>query len=893
MGSHTTNKPCILYLDAVPEQCRDFKDIFGGDFTVFVASSPAKAHDLLRRHDILAVIGAQSSGDSSILHFFAEIRASFQDVFRILLLDKALADQQTYLAAINQANVYHLFTRPYEPAEMRVVLQHGLDTLTQKRQLQTKIRHIEIEEASRLAEDANQHKSRFLADMSHEIRTPLNAIVGMAHLIAETTLSNKQLEYINKITQASRNMLDIINDILDLSKIEAGKLELKESEFNLEDILQNVTDIAPLKRQHHSVELIVSTAPDVPTTLLGDPLRLSQILVNLVTNAVKFTDMGEIVISTEVLQKTEEYVDLRFSVMDTGIGMTAQQQAVIFEAFQQADNASCHDYSGTGLGLTISRLLVGIMGGTMQVESRLGQGSTFSFELSLGRPAAERGGTDHLPESLRHMRVLVVDDHPTVRKIFNIHLQSLHLRVTLAGSGHEALDLIDQAEADNDPFRLIICDWQMPGLNGIECARRILAHTGLSLRPTIIMVTAYDSVDIHRQTEELSLNGLLIKPVNKQNLVESILAAFNKKRGPTPQTQVESAPAEALKKIVAGTEILVAEDNSINRQVTREILESWGVTATMAHNGHEAVELVKKNSFDLLLLDIQMPVMDGFETCREIRKWEQHSQRRRLHGPLPIIAMTAYAMNGDREKCLAIGMDDHIAKPLAPDNLFDILVTWLAKPTGKDEDAAIPVRRQQSIPPDLPGIDQVSALRRLAGNKLLYRNLLIQFAGDYREILPLIEKYIDKCNWPEATKLVHTLKSVAGNIGALEVVQATTLLEKELRQKGPDTKAYFKILTEKLLPIQQSLAKAFHELNGQHQQQSIGAALATEESRMKQLTMFINSSAPEAKPLFYILKPTLLSIATDETWQLQEFLEEDDFEQAGHAMQEILRIPEQ
>lgn len=893
MGSSTTDKPCILYLDAVPEQRRDFKEIFATDFTVLVAASPEKAHDLLRRHDILAVVGDQPAGDSSILHFFAEIRASFQDVFRILLLDAAHVDQQTYLTAINQANVYHLFTRPFEPAEVRLVIHHGLDSLNQKRQLQAKIRHIEIEEASRLAEDANQHKSRFLADMSHEIRTPLNAIIGMAHLIAETSLSNKQLEYINKINQASRNMLDIINDILDLSKIEVGKLKLKEKEFTLEDILQNVTDIAVIKRLHPSVELIVSTGADVPATLIGDPLRLTQVLINLVTNAAKFTDMGEIIISTELLQKEEDHVDLRFSVMDTGIGMTAPQQAVIFEAFQQADNAPCHDYSGTGLGLTISRLLVGIMGGTLQVESRLGQGSTFSFELTLARPAADRGGSDHLPEDLRHMPVLVVDDHPTVRKIFRIHLQSLHLQVTLAASGHEALALIDQAEADNEPFQLIICDWQMPGLNGIECARRILAHTGLSRQPAIIMVTAYDSADIHRQAEELGLSGLLFKPVNKQRLVQTILTAFNKKRVAAPPKQVDASPAEELKKVIAGAEILIAEDNSINRQVTREILESWGVTATMAHNGHEVVELVKKGRFDLLLLDIQMPVMDGFEACRQVRQWEQHSPRRRLQGPLPIIAMTAYAMGGDREKCLATGMDDHLAKPLDPDNLFDILVTWLAKPAGKDKDATIPVRRRQSIPPDLPGIDQVSALRRLAGNKLLYRNLLIQFAGDYREILPLIEKYIDKYNWPEATKLVHTLKNVAGNIGALEVVQATTLLEKELRQKGPDTKAYFKILTEKLLPIQQSLAEAFHELSGQRRQQSIGAALADEQGRMKQLTMFINSAAPEAKPLFYILKPTLLSLATDETWQLQEFLEEDDFEQAGHAMQEILRITDQ
>ncbi|MBU0680343.1 MAG: response regulator [Proteobacteria bacterium] len=887
MSALVPDKPCVLYLNGKPENRQEFVDNFGTELFILTAASAEEGHTLLCQHDVQAVIGTLDLPDGSIINFFSEIRASFQDVFRILILDKA--DSEICIPAVNQAHVYHIFITPYDREEMKVVIHRGVEILKQKRLLEKQIRHIEIEEASRMAENANRLKSQFLANMSHEIRTPLNAIIGMAHLTLETTLSHKQIDYINKIHQASRNMLDIINDILDLSKIEAGKLELNPSEFNLEDILQNVTDIASINDRQSNVELIVATAPEVPTSLIGDPLRLSQILINLVNNATKFTDMGEIIISTEVVDKNDDHVTLRFSVMDTGIGMTPNQQGKIFEAFLQADNTTTNHYGGTGLGLTISRLLVGLMGGSLQVKSQLGQGSTFTFDLPFARPASQIACSDHLPESLIGMEVLVVDDNPTVQKIFKIILESFALKVTIAGSGEEALILIDKAAEDGTPFRLIICDWQMAGLNGIECARKVLNNTKLPFKPAIIMVTAYEANDIYRKTEELGLDGLLFKPVNKQTLFEGIIAAFNKKIVPSILTEPDKKIEKDLKKTIANAEILMAEDNDINRQVAQEILESWGSSVTVAHNGHDAVELVKNQHFDLILMDIQMPVMDGFEACRSIRKWEQSSDSRRMHGPLPIIAMTAYAMSGDKEKCLAVGMNDHVAKPLEPKNLFATLVKWLPNPENIENYSQESARPSTTIPSALPGIDQVSALRRLAGNKLLYRNLLIQFASDYREILPLIEKYIIAGNLTEASKIVHTLKGVAGNIGALEVVQSATILDRELRNKGENTAAFFKILKEKLIPLQKFLAEAFHELNDQLlYEQCITSSLIDQQTRIKQLSMFINNSAPEAKQLFYILKPTLLSVATDDTWQLQEFLEQDDFEQAKEAMAAIL-----
>lgn len=886
MSPQAPDKPCVLYLDGNPDKRQAFTDTFSSNLAVLTAGSADEGNALLCQHDVQAVIGALKLTDGSIINFFSEIRASFQDVFRILVLDQV--DPETCINAINLAHVYHIFTEPYDREEMQTIIQRGVEILNQKRLLEKQIRHIEIEEASRMAENANRLKSQFLANMSHEIRTPLNAIIGMAHLTLETTLSQKQQDYISKIHQASRNMLDIINDILDLSKIEAGKLELNMGEFNLEDLLQNVTDITAINGRQSNVELIVSTDPAVPPNLIGDPLRLSQTLINLVNNATKFTDMGEIIIGTELVSKDDHRVTLRFSVMDTGIGMTANQQDKIFEAFLQADTSTSNQYGGTGLGLTISRLLVGMMGGNLQVVSELGQGSTFSFELTFDRPASNIACADHLPENLMSMEVLVVDDNPTVQKIFKIILESLSLRVTIASSGEEALALIDQAADDGAPFQLILCDWQMAGLNGIECARKILANDKLPFRPAIIMVTAYEANDIYRQTKELGLDGLLFKPVNKQNLFEAIIKAFDRKIVPSPLPE-PGQEKEDLKKPIENADILMAEDNDINRQVAQEILETWGASVTVAHNGLEAVELVKAQHFDLVLMDIQMPIMDGFEACRRIRQWEQSSDRRRSHGALPIIAMTAYAMSGDKEKCLEAGMDDHIGKPLEPKSLFATLIKWLPSAEKTQESGKQASRPSSTIPSTIPGVDQVTALRRLAGNKLLYRNLLIQFASDYREILPLIEKYITNENWQEASKIVHTLKSVAGNIGALEVVQSATILDRELRHKGKNTAAFFKILKEKLIPIQKFLAEAFHELSDQLlYEQSVTSSLAEQQERIKQLAMFINSSAPEAKQLFYILKPTLLSVATDDTWQLQEFLEQDDFAQARETMATIM-----
>lgn len=886
MPPQTLSKPCVLYLNGDPEKRGEFTENFSADFTVLSAASTEEGKGLLRQHDVQAVIGTLDLAEGSIINFFSEIRASFQDVFRIIVLNKV--NEEIAISAVNQAHVYHIFTDPYDLDEMKVIIQQGLDILHQKRLHEKQIRHIEIEEASRMAENSNRLKSQFLANMSHEIRTPLNAIMGLTHLTLETALSNKQLDYISKINQASQNMLDIINDILDLSKIEAGKLELNLSEFYLEDILQNITDIVSTKDRQSNVELIVSTDPEVPANLNGDPLRLSQVLINLVNNATKFTDMGEIIIGTEVVDRNEQQVTLRFSVMDTGIGMTAKQQASIFEAFHQANTSTNTKYGGSGLGLTISRLMVGLMGGNLQVESQLGQGSTFSFELTFDQPSSDIAFADHLPESLRNMNVLVVDDNHTVQKIFKIILESFSLNVTIASSGEEALDLIDKAANDGNLFKLVICDWQMAGLNGIECARKILTNKKLPFTPAIIMVTAYEAHDIYEKTETLGLDGLLFKPVNKQYLFDGIIKAFNQKIVPTllpPHQDIE----EDLKKSLANADILMAEDNAINRQVAQEILESWGASVTVANNGYEALQLVKSQHFDLVLMDIQMPIMDGHEACRKIRQWEHGSDRRQKHGPLPIIAMTAYAMSGDKEKCLASGMSDHVAKPLEPKNMFATLVKWLPTKEKLQNGQKEKPRPSTTIPSQLIGIDQVSALRRLAGNKLLYRNLLIQFASDYREILPLIEKYIINGNWPEASKLVHTLKSVAGNIGALEVVESATILERQLRNNGENIAAYFKILKEKLMPIQKSLAETFHELSDQlFYEQAITSSLAEQQPRINQLAMFINSSAPEAKQLFYILKPTLLSVATDDTWQLQEFLEQGDFEQAREAMAAIL-----
>lgn len=658
----------------------------------------------------------------------------------------------------------------------------------------------QLKEAMLEAQTANESKSNFLANMSHEIRTPMNAIIGMTNLVQKTELTAKQENYLRKIDGAAHSLLGIINEILDFSKIEAGHLDIESINFNLEDVVNNVATVVGPKGAEKGLEVLCQTRREVPLYLVGDPLRLGQVLTNLLNNAVKFTEKGEIVMVIELVETLANEVILRFSVRDSGIGLSQEQISKLFQPFTQADASTTRKFGGTGLGLTISKRLVELMNGEIGVESEPGVGSTFYFTARFG-VKEEMENKRTVSRRLEGMRVLVIDDNQVSRDILSTMLEEVSFQVGVAASGAEG---IAELEAAKEPYEVVVMDWKMPGMDGVETARRIKSNPNLTHFPSIIMVTAYGKDETIYEVEGGVLDGFLTKPVTPSRLLDSIMVVLGEEDVLGRQTSDEPT-TDTWVLALKGAQVLLAEDNEINQEVAIALLKEVGVVVTVANNGAEAVEKVNDAEFDAVLMDIQMPKVSGFEATEQIRQDSRFKD-------LPIIAMTAHAMTGVREQVLAGGMNDYITKPVDPEHLYSTLAKWVGQST---KEAAIEQTKQSTEGGgivSLPGIDVESGLTRVAGNWKLYLKLLRMFRDQFKEAVAELEESIQRGEFEKARGLAHSIKGVAANVGADAVSHAAGQLEKSFRDKSTDNlKTEMEIFGEKLTETLVSVASLEEE----------------------------------------------------------------------------------
>jgi signal transduction histidine kinase/DNA-binding response OmpR family regulator/HPt (histidine-containing phosphotransfer) domain-containing protein len=649
------------------------------------------------------------------------------------------------------------------------------------------------------AEAANQSKSDFLASMSHEIRTPINAVLGMLYLALKSgDLTSTLRERLRKAEGAAKSLLGIINDILDFSKIEAGKLEVESIEFDLESVVQQLVDTLVVPAEKKGLEFLVNYGISIPTRLLGDPLRIGQILLNLCSNAIKFTETGEVELSMTQQPVDDKELILVIKVRDSGIGMSPEQQQRLFQKFTQADQSNTRRFGGTGLGLTISKNLAGLMGGDVWIEhSATGQGTTMGCKIRLGIVPQSQAYGQHLQVAagtlLAGVRALVVDDNAVSRTILSENLRQFRVEVDCLASGVLAIEHLEQSKIT--PYDLVLMDWCMPELNGNETTQRIRANPRIPIQPKVVMVTAHSREEVILSAEEAYVDAFLTKPVSPSVLLDTCLSVLGRGRlfKPAPISRDETTADRAASYV--GAQILLVEDNEINREFAEELLRSLEIVVSIAVNGLEAVEMVKQQPYDAILMDVQMPLLDGLEATRRIRALSETEDDR--FARIPILAMTALAMAGDREKSLAAGMNDHITKPIDPKYLKSLLARWVQVPESRriaDNKAASGQTQESSRLLALKYLDAEQGIHRIGGNPDAYYRQLVRFRDHYANAVETLKGLIAEQGIDAGEGYCHALKGVCGSLGAKELGACITAMDDQLKQGERPAREQFVLL---------------------------------------------------------------------------------------------------